>query len=196
MENSKKMILDMARRAIGCTDPIIKLNTANSDSTAILDCKFFRKMVDASHKEKFEVVGLSNLFDKTGAFTIAYFYPKIGEPFIIKDKFRAIYKFCTSSPMASIVHMRIYEKKGIRNFYKVTGIKGEVRNTSHSNEVAHFPTYSIQIKKDKRSHRYTLEVNDIFSSSRSWNSTPLPIFSKTLRRVPRRWMRELDPYVI
>jgi len=186
MENSKRMILDMARRAIGHTEPIIPIKPDNS--TAILDKEFFEKVVDDGNKEKFKEEILSDSYVKAGPFTIAYFYPKYGEPFIIKDKFRAIFEYCRGIPLAAIVHMRTYEKRGLRKYYIVTGIKGEITNNRML-----IQDYIIHIKEDKKTHRYNLNVTR--NNERAW-AIPANVFSKKLRRIPRRWMRELDPYVI
>jgi hypothetical protein len=186
MENSKRMILDMARRAIGYTDPIIPIKLDNS--TAILDKEFFEKVVDDGNKEKFKEEILSDSYVKAGPFTIAYFYPKYGEPFIIKDKFRAILEYYIDVPNAAIVHMRIYEKLGVRNYYIVTGAKGTITNNGRI-----IQDYIIHIKENKKTHRYDLNVTR--NNETVW-TIPANVFSKKLRRIPRRWMWELDPYVI
>jgi len=74
--------------------------------------------------------------------------------------------------------MRIYAKSRVSNVYRVTGIRR--LNTADN--------CRININRNNLTHRYILNV-----TSYDFRTVFL---RKEMRRVPRGWIKELDPYVV
>ena len=177
-------IFNRARRSLGCTDPIIprarassvaSVNSEVSDRIHIND-KF--KKVDKKVDRLMEVSITASQGLHKGPFTIAYVYPREGVAYMIKGKFSAVYNYYDLLDSPSIVHLRIYAKNRVSNSYRVTGIKKE-------NQFSR--SYRININRNNLTHRYILNVT-------SYDSRTV-FLRKEMRRVPRGWIKELNPYV-
>jgi len=176
---NKLRILNIARRSLGCSDPIIPRVRASSEASVGSEVSDRIHINDKFKKvdRLMEVSITASQVLNRGPFTIAYVYPREGVAYMIKGKSSAIYNYYDLLDSPSIVHMRIYAKNRVSNSYRVTGIKKEF-----------IRSYRININRNNLTHRYILNVT-------SYDSRTV-FLRKEMRRVPRGWIKELDPYVV
>lgn len=180
---NKLRILNIARRSMGFTDPIIpkvkdssvvSVGSVNSDINGIpihINDKF-KKVI------RLMEVSITSSTQGRGPFTIAYIYPREGVAYMIKGKFSEVSNYYLHLNVPSIIHMRIYSKSRVSNIYRVTGIR---RDSLSGN-------CRININRNNLTHRYILNIT-------SYDSLTVYL-RKEMRRVPRGWIKELDGYII
>jgi hypothetical protein len=177
---NKLRILNIARRSMGFTDPIIpkvkdsSVGSVNSDINGIpihINDKF-KKVI------RLMEVSIALPTQGNGPFTIAYIYPREGVAYMIKGKFSEVSHHYFNLNVPSIIHMRIYAKSKVYNLYRVTGIR---RDSLSGN-------CRININRNNLTHRYILDIT-------SYDSLTVYL-RKEMRRVPRGWIKELNGYVV
>jgi len=175
---NKLRILNIARRSMGFTDPIIP-NVKGSSEASVISVNNPIHINDKFKKViRLMEVSITSSTLGRGPFTMAYIYPREGVAYMIKGKFSAIYNYYSFLDIPSIIHMRIYAKSRVSNVYRVTGIRR--LNTADN--------CRININRNNLTHRYILNV-----TSYDFRTVFL---RKEMRRVPRGWIKELDPYVV
>ena len=184
---NKLMILNIARSMIGCTDPIIPRVRGSSKVSEVSvnsDINDIQIHINDKFKKVIRLmeVSITSSTLGTGPFTIAYIYPREGAAYIIKGKYSEIYNYCTIIDVPSIIHMRMYAKSRVSNLYRVTGIRRDNLVYSTGN------FFRININRNNLTYRYILNVT-------SYDSLVVYL-RKEMRRIPRGWIKELNPYVV
>jgi hypothetical protein len=113
---------------------------------------------------------------------IAFCYPRKGQPFLLKGEFILVDQFLKLNGQPMLVHFKCFEagKKpwltyhvyGLRKGYGVL-ITGLTRIDPDD-----------YVKGKHQRHFIKVEENNV------------SIFNKSVREVPRRWMKELDDFVV
>ena len=105
-------------------------------------------------------------FGRMDPWCIAFAYPQRHEPFIVKGGLNSVEGFFKTYKSPVLVHFTYWYRGQSRTVVRV------------------FNTGDIRVFFTFKHHRVDMTV---YGGRK--------IFSKTLRRVPRKWMKELDKYV-
>jgi len=157
----------------GCKEPIVKRVSYKEILESEEEISSCDRIAEIKDGIKLEEVIIPVHYTRKGPFTIAYVYSRDGAAFIIRDKWMAIYEYFKTYPYPAIVHTKVYHKIGAKVKHSVIGCCN---------------LYKISIVKNIKTHRYNLKVY--------YSNFSELFFEKEFRRMPRGWIRELDPFVV
>jgi hypothetical protein len=127
-------------------------------------------------------------YRKGNPFTIAFVYPQSGEACIVKGGLNDVQKYVKENYPIAIINYQFFHKGQHRGYHSINGEK---------------EGYYISFKKSAPSYRQQ-EYNSGFGySAKQGHRCQVTVrhyenesgFKKELRRLPRCWMKELNPYV-
>lgn len=128
-------------------------------------------------------------------YTIAFVYPKDGEPYILKGGARDVNSEISKETRPSIIHETFFKDGESRNVDSIKNLGSKYRayfsllSYPHENDGGYDSNFKKRIlKKVRNVKRRTLIV---YETSDSANV----VFTKTLRHIPRKWMKELNQFV-
>lgn len=105
-------------------------------------------------------------FRNINPYTIVYFYPKIGSPFVIKGGLNDCDKFIKRQKTPALLHMTYWRHGKNRSHHVVINTKTK-----------------IYIRRILENYKYMYDI-----------STPINSL-KIIKRVPRKWINELNDFV-
>jgi hypothetical protein len=106
-------------------------------------------------------------FRDCNPYTIVYVYPNVGKPFVVKGGANDCANFFENYKTPAILHLTYWHHGYHRTFYKIININVK-------------SCYIRRIKKRGRiSYHLTTDINTI----------------KILKRVPRKWITELNDFI-
>jgi len=172
-------ITEAAKRAMGFTGEVKPLPPLDP----LIEVCNLKNGIDKDKKEKKEY-HIDTVISGTGVYCVAYIYPRIGDPLIIKGKIKGVVAHLDSVQLSYlrpfIAHVRKYPKK----------ISSIIPEHKKGEDIDFYfvgidRRYNISIINAVTGH-YRIEVTD---------DRDIILFEKDIRRVPRSWIKELDPYI-
>ena len=133
-------------------------------------------------------------FSLKSPYAIAFVYPKNSNPFIVQGGKKDIENYLSSEfKEPAIVHYHTYEKGIEKTIYKVINVHGlRIRITS--------PSWPYQ---NRRSYLYPMgrrgniyPVRNVKRAKMSIEVNGSLTFKKEFRRVPRKWIKEINPFIL
>lgn len=118
---------------------------------------------------KLEEINLEYKPNQYSPFTIAFCYPRNQEPFVVKGGWVDVEKFLTSKNEPLLVHITYWHAKAHRT----------VMSTYNLTKDIYFEP--IGKRSGKRWRIFTFKDNERKNLA-------------TVRRIPRKWLKELNPY--
>lgn len=109
-----------------------------------------------------------NSFRRTNPFTIMYIYPRYGHPFVVKGGLNDCDEYLKRFLRPALIHIT-YWHHGLH--------RTSIRIINTSKRIYLMRTFDSNVKKTMI-EIYVSEVGII----------------KTIKRVPRKWIKELDPF--
>jgi len=127
-------------------------------------------------------------YEAANPFTIAFVYPQSGEACVVKGGLNDVKKYIDANYPIAIINYTFFHKGTHRGYYSFNGEK----NGCHITFKKSAPSYRRQegtfgYIPAKQGHRCQVIVTCYKSEGTG--------FKKELRRLPRCWMKELNPYV-
>jgi len=115
-------------------------------------------------------------------FCIAFVYPRNAQPCIVKGGLREVEKYIPIHFPASIAHITMWQKKVHRETICFFGLRKGINAHLFS------PTHKLSRGSGRHGEpiRWKLSVYEPFSKD---------AFVKYMRKPPRSWMKELDPFI-
>jgi len=131
-------------------------------------------------------------FRNANPYTIAFVYPQVGEACVIKGGLNDVKKYAEKNYPIAIVKYTFFSKGKHRGYYRFNGEK----DGYYIRFIKSAPSYKAQPEEwgfpAKEGHRCQVSVSGPFLSGVGRQE----VFKKELRRLPRRWMKELNPYMV
>jgi hypothetical protein len=114
-------------------------------------------------------------------FTIAFCYPKFSEPFVVKGGWIDVEKFISSKKEPLLVHITYWKMKTHRTIINTYNLSQDIFFAPLDSLLTstRFPVGGLRNKRWK-----------IFTLNKDHIKKELAV----LRKVPRKWLKELDPY--
>ena len=132
-------------------------------------------------------------YREANPFTIAFVYPQSGEACVVKGGLNDVQKYVEANYPIAIINYQFFHKGKHRGYYRFNGEK----DGCHISFKKSAPSYRQQEYNGgfgysaKQGHRCQVTVTCYEKGCKKEGKG----FKKELRRLPRCWMKELDPYV-
>jgi hypothetical protein len=148
-------------------------------------------------------------------FTIAFVYPRKGNGVIVKGGYNDVKSYIKKEYPVSLVYFNMYGRTNgfhntakCRTIIRVFGVPERMNSWGRMRD-----NYCISIKKSRPSYRAIENIEDEWMSRKAVKghrclvrvyesfinqggaSDEKLVFEKELRRLPRCWMKELNPFV-
>jgi len=131
-------------------------------------------------------------FRNVNPYTIFWVYPKTGEAYIVKGGLNDVESFVDSHQrVPAIIHYQYFRHGSSRGGFKFTG-------NILSNIKINISQFNHYGKSDRAREKCSIRVYKVqplhFSYERNSYSSKELIFEKIVKRIPRGWIKELNPY--
>jgi hypothetical protein len=131
-------------------------------------------------------------YRKFNPYTICFVYPKLEDPYIVKGGLNDVKKWLKENQKTpAVAHINYFYRGKARNVFRTFGIRDNVKvfitglKYPNENTVSYDDNFNMVINKNvKNTLRHEIIILSIEKT-----------FVKRVRKIPRKWIKELDPYI-
>jgi hypothetical protein len=124
-------------------------------------------------------------YREANPFTIAFVYPQSGEACVVKGGLNDVKKYIDANYPIAIINYTFFAKGINRGYYRVNGEKKGYHISFKKSRPSYRKEEGMWGHPAKQGHRCMVIIFGMGGNC----------FEKEVRRLPRCWMKELNPYV-